>query len=925
MVETQEHPLTAEAKKLTNYGFVIIPLNDKIAIIKYRNRRKVPATTREIDLWFSNGDGRIPMANGIAIAINNTEFGIDTDGEKCESIFLNIISKLSAELQDKIHNTMHTKTPHGHHRTFKFIPEDYPDGIKEKTYLKINGEHSEIALKGKDHYFVERGPGYQIINDVEALVTLSKTEVNELLGALAAFGAEHEGLTRVIKKLLPYYVKPNRDSIIFALSGYLHKGRTPEHKIIEIAQRLIETTGYSDENPGKVLQTIKDTCAKDPDSDQVSGYKRLHEALKLAMPPDSKTDDVSNAIVEIEHTLKGIGLFTIHRKEHQQAQQELIDENPESIGGDDYEINELKGIDDAILTELDSHVFALVSSSPPVLYVAYRPLKCIMKFVIRFGQGETIDPISGQNSVTKTQTLLPKQKLIYAIPTKVVINDNPINNAKTYQITFIDRSKKPFTIGPGSINYIIEELTSKGKVLKKNDAVDALTAILNRYEERGLAKIKESVTQPGYYYIKGKFETHEITQVLDKEPDPNQVIKCTEFLDELATKWINKDIFPTVIKWTTLAPFNYIFKAIDKWLKNTHGYGWSSSGKTSLGKIALAVWRLHTNALRKDYQLRFSNMDNTARFGSVISRSTYPKLINEVGGLQDKSNRSLLELIKGAIEAPYVRGKFLDGRYQNIPAFCNMFLTSNSKPPVDSGYRSRTTLLQHTKDDVHERGQKEAVEFEQWLDSKLNILGVLGDFIARYVIVKPAKPEESILFHSDKSHEDMAKEILTEFYKSVGKDKPEWLDKIFEQRSIVEENTEWAYFEVRGFLMDHITEAYSRHIRTLYKEQDPGVVIDFHTRLNFCMTNKLISFLHVHTKKDGTEEVVITHDILKELTKKLDHIEGITTLEDLGKEIPGFNHCQRKLGPDNKNTKVLAGKRGDFVDFLEGQIGDEDA
>jgi hypothetical protein len=27
--------------------------------------------------------------------------------------------------------------------------------------------------------------------------------------------------------------------------------------------------------------------------------------------------------------------------------------------------------------------------------------------------------------------------------------------------------------------------------------------------------------------------------------------------------------------------------------------------------------------------------------------------------------------------------------------------------------------------------------------------------------------------------------------------------------------------------MDHITEAYSRHIRTLYKEQDPGVVIDF--------------------------------------------------------------------------------------------------
>ena len=722
--------------------------------------------------------------------------------------------------------------------------------------------------------------------------------------------------------LQPYYVKPNRDSIIFALSGYLHKGRTPEHIIIEIAKQLIDTTGYSDESPTKTFQTIKDTCAKHADSDQVSGYKRLHEALKLALPPDSKTDEVSNTILEIEYTLKGIGLFTIPRREHQQAQQELIDENPDSISGEDYELNELKGIDDDILAQLDFHVYAIVSSSPPVLYVAYRRLKCVMKFLIRFGEGETMDPISGQNSVTRTQMLLPKQKLIYAIPTKVVINDNPIDNTKTYQITFIGRSKKPFTIGPGSINYIIEELTSKGKVLKKNDAVDALTAILNRYEELGLAEVKESVTQPGYYYIKNKFETHEITQVIDKEPDPDEVIKCTEFLDELATKWINKDIFPTVIKWTTLAPFNYIFKAIDKWLKNTHGYGWSSSGKTSLGKIALAVWRLHTNALRKDYQLRFSNMDNNARFGSVISRSTYPKVINEVGGLQDKSNRSLLELIKGAIEAPYVRGKFHDGRYQNIPAFCNMFLTSNSKPPDDSGYRSRTTLIQHTKDDVHERGQKEAVEFEKWLDSKLNILGVLGDFIARYVIVKPAKPEESILF-SDKSHDDMAKEILSEFYKSVGKDKPEWLDRVYEQRSIVEENTEWAYFEVRGFLMDHITEAYSRHIRTLYKEQDPGIVIDFSTRLEFCIKNKLLPFLHSHTRKDNTEEIVITHDILKELTKKLDHIEGITTLEDLGKEIPGFEYCQRKLGPDNRNTKVLAGKQEDFAKFLEGEIGDD--
>jgi hypothetical protein len=316
----------------------------------------------------------------------------------------------------------------------------------------------------------------------------------------------------------------------------------------------------------------------------------------------------------------------------------------------------------------------------------------------------------------------------------------------------------------------------------------------------------------------------------------------------------------------------------------------------------------------------FGNIDSAARFGNVISRSTYPKVTSEVAALAEKYNKPLVELIKTAVDSPYVRGKHLEGKYQNIPALCSIFFTSNSKPPDDSGYRSRHTLIHFSKDDIHEREDKEAKEFEKWLDSKLHILGVLGDFIGRYAIIKPTKPDESILF-SDKSHEDMAKEIITEFYKSVGKAKPQWLDMTFEQRSIVEENTEQAYFEIRGFLMDQITEAYSRHIRTLYKEQDPGIVIDFSTRLNFCLANKLIPYLHQHSRRDSLEEIIITHDILAELKRAIDHIEGITTMEDLGKEIPGFEYTSRKLG--GKARRVLAGKREDFVSFLEGDSEDE--
>jgi hypothetical protein len=143
------------------------------------------------------------------------------------------------------------------------------------------------------------------------------------------------------------------------------------------------------------------------------------------------------------------------------------------------------------------------------------------------------------------------------MPTKVIINDSPIDENKTYQITFIGRSKKPFTIGPCSINLIIDKLDSDGKVIRKPDATDALKGILQRYEELGLAEINESVTTQGYYFIKDMFETHQVTQILDKEPDPNQMRECTDLLDELSEKWHNKDIFPTVIKWAALSPFNY--------------------------------------------------------------------------------------------------------------------------------------------------------------------------------------------------------------------------------------------------------------------------------------------------------------------------------------------------------------------------------
>ena len=121
--------------------------------------------------------------------------------------------------------------------------------------------------------------------------------------------------------------------------------------------------------------------------------------------------------------------------------------------------------------------------------------------------------------MTKTQTLLPKRKLIYAIPVKVVINNNPLTDSRTYTITFLSkRSKKPFTIGPGPISEIIEVLDKKGKIMKQPEAKDALTAIAERYDELELAEVGDGITQPGYYWIDGRIRGYGINQRLNLIP-----------------------------------------------------------------------------------------------------------------------------------------------------------------------------------------------------------------------------------------------------------------------------------------------------------------------------------------------------------------------------------------------------------------------
>lgn len=772
-------------------------------------------------------------------------------------------------------------------------------------YVKLN-DHNEIAVKGINHLLVERGPNYEIINDIDSLVTLRKDQVNELLKALETIKAETNGVKTLVGILLPYYNNGRRDNLVFAVSGYLHRNGVSEPLISDIVESLVSHT--NDEELHARLRVVKDTCGKDPKSDQVSGYNRLLDAL----------DNNQNAVADIEQVLSELGLGSFNSY----------------TGRKDYHSDEIeKVLSPDILRELTSHVYKLISYSPLTFIVADQKRKEIIKSIVAIPRKtRDNDNTSATTTITSTETTsttttvttlryIPKNVIIDAIPTKVIINDNPLDGNKTYQITFTHKvSKKPFTIGPGTGKFIIEELQNRGRYVSK-DAVEALAAILTKYEDKELAEINDKIPYPGYYYIDSKIVGYDITQRLDFDPlnieeHKREALECIDVLEGLQSRNKKKTAFPTLLKWGLLAPFSFVIKTESKGIENAlpgaHLYDKSDTGKSTLSVYGvLAIWRKHDEKRGKDNHYGPGSLDSPYRFGQIISRSTYPVLVDEVGALAEDRFYFLVEMIKYALLHRVVRsGKFSENkRHSDILALSNVIFTSNPPPPRDPAYRRRTTIIQYLDSD--KLTEEEKKEFRCWLieDDRIEKLGVLGDFAARYIIENPglALDFKDSLWHKP------GEVILREFYKAAGKEPPIWIEFVAEQSAVRESNEE-KHFELVGFLRHTIQEVYRRDAMT---EERPVMDVNLEMKIDSCLRKQSVPFLYEHKRNKGKEvEVVITANIFSELKKHNRFLtnSGNYTLAALASEIPGFNVDQRKINGENK--KVACGPRSKFFEFL---------
>ncbi|HEU5119472.1 MAG TPA: hypothetical protein VFT71_00675, partial [Candidatus Nitrosocosmicus sp.] len=376
--------------------------------------------------------------------------------------------------------------------------------------------------------------------------------------------------------------------------------------------------------------------------------------------------------------------------------------------------------------------------------------------------------------------ILAEKSIINIAPQTMIYHKNPVFPNWPPKIE-IQCHNGMNNIGPvDNASDLLKKLENDGMILNKAKAPDAVSNILAAMRERGLVESIENIPWPGYYLVSNKLVKQQPTCRGNYSKD--DIKECCELLNELARNgWKNKNIFPTVLKWAILSPYAFIIKTNDdisrqgilkdrcQFLPWLLLHGQSQSGKSTLGQLVGSMWR----QAKADFEKAFGSTDSVPKLGNILSKSTYPTLINESGSLSENSfgkYTNLIETIKTSVESKIARGKFISyNTYSEIPALSPLILTSNHKLIEESGFNRRFVSIHFSADE-----KKNDEEQKAFADLPLERLGTLGDFVSDFVTAEK-------LDQIPKKWEQFSKDILKSFYSHAGLPIPDWIDNFEDQ------------------------------------------------------------------------------------------------------------------------------------------------
>jgi len=659
-------------------------------------------------------------------------------------------------------------------------------------------------------------------------------------------------IIKVKEKLKPAYREGNRQHIWLFLSGWAAKAGISPISVARILKMLYEETGDTD--------PIKTRA-----SSIVYSYKKAGIDLSQYASEFEELFGVKPYGLE-----KGVSEEEVKGKTGLQEILESSLEEEKALSA----IEEIEEVFKAASPYRDC-VFRILDSEKKIYAIAN-----LRKLVV-------------VRARKKSEVFTYMEHVFIGAPTSVVIIENPIDNSVKYRVIWETReSDKPLVL-EGTPPEILGELRGRGLVLYRVLAEDILNAILDAYRISGRAERRREVEARGFFIMEGKLVP---VNVEVKQPSVEELREALLLLNELAEKWFNHviDKFARHIKWSLVAPFSYAYKQLGRWIKWRYIYGVSYTGKTTLGEITLRIW-----GLGPEYMKSGTQIDTVPRLGEVISKSTFPIVVNEPGGALGKEE--IREMLKSAIESPVARGVIRQGVYKLVPALAPIVFTTNKHQLRDDA------LLRRLEVEVFTYGERikedKAIVFEKTIKPQLVKLRALGDFAAFYVLNNGLSED----------YEELATKILEEAYKQAGLEAPKWIHvRRVEESDFYEEIKE----TIRGFLVRRINEEYNRFVGRVAVETSSGVEyysrsdLGLEERVRVVLDKQLIPWII----KSG-DYVVFTPDFARELAGVIGDIGGLKSIAELlGWEYKP-RHSVRK-GKTTTSHTVIKVPFEDLLDFL---------
>jgi hypothetical protein len=689
------------------------------------------------------------------------------------------------------------------------------------------------------------------------------------------FDLTEEDVEELLNEILNYYSEGFRHNIIYGLSALLFKRNISLTSSECLIINLCDNIDNPDSEKIDRLTTLRTTYDKGVTGQPLEGYSSLLMTF-VSISGEDRAQETMRCLLGI---LNKYG-------------------NPV-----------LNQLNENVRKELSSHVFEIMSYSPLTFVIAHRNKRQILHGRIYYSNDGENQNIQGNNSVTMSQSTTTQyvrydSVIINAIPMKILRYEDPTNIETKYEIDFETALGTNISIEPKSIKEILEELKLNGLIYKIRMAEEALPAILNAFQRDGRVVVKREVETPGFYLVNGEIVPNKIEDKF--KPTKEQIVACANILNDLSRKTKRLDIFGTILTWGVVAPFSYALKQLDeggheKWMHWIYAYGQTNTGKTTIGRVALAIWAKHKN--KKIHDIGFSSADTIPRFGRAVSYNTFPVLINEVTLTEDRQ-KQLVEALKHAVQSQTARGRLTTRTIaEHISALSPCILTGNSSPPDDPAFKRRFIYIYFSFGDQHT--DEEIKEFNKFLSNNISELEVLGNFATHYILTH----QDMILGEGD--WKTIGTTILKEFFMAGDLEVPQWVGKFVQDSDPQEVYAEHEQI-IRGFFTRKVNDMYARFFNILTaedKKMDQALNLNrFENRLSFCCDKQLIPYIE---KNKAGDKIYILPDIMSELkTSKITCLTSLTDLAEMFQTKPEPTYV------NGRTVRLISISTQQFLNFL---------